>query len=130
MNRAWSRVTTMLSSNREVFLTISGLFFFLPYFAFMLLMPDTMAVFDQMAQSGETITKEQRVAVFRALPTVFWIAMASMGLVQAAGVLSLLCLVGDSARPTAGEAIRRGLAALPTYIGVLLLQMVVFMFAV
>lgn len=130
MNRAWSRVTTMLNSNREVVLTISGLFFFLPYLAFMLLMPDTMAMFDQMAASGDAITEEQLSALLRSLPTGFWIAMVALGLVQAVGVLSLLCLIGDSARPTAGEAIRRGLAALPTYVGVLLLQMVVFMFAV
>lgn len=129
MNRAWSRVTTMLNSNREIVLTISGLFFFLPYLAFVLLLPDVSTMFDQLAQSGDPMTEEQMNAFLASLPAGFWIAVAALGLVQATGVLSLLCLIGDSARPTAGEAIRRGLAALPTYIGVLLLQMVAFMLA-
>ena len=43
MNRAWNDALRLLRASRDVILIVAGAFFFLPYFAFMLLTPDPLA---------------------------------------------------------------------------------------
>jgi hypothetical protein len=49
-------------------------------------------------------------------------ALIGVGLVQTIGTLTVLTLLTDTARPTVGEAIRRGLRAAPSLIGAQLLM--------
>ncbi|MEL7218162.1 MAG: hypothetical protein AAGK01_06995 [Pseudomonadota bacterium] len=42
MGQAWNEATTMLSANRDTVLAIAGLFFFLPYFALALFIPEAI----------------------------------------------------------------------------------------
>jgi len=87
---------------------LAGVFFLLPSLALSLLFPqpepapgaDQSAMMAQMAQY-------YRQAMPVALP---------MAVLQAAGTLGLLTLLTDRARPTVGEAIRAGFAALLPYL--------------
>jgi len=107
-NRAWGQATAAIRANREVVVALAGVFFLLPSLALSLLFPqpepapgaDQSAMMAQMAQY-------YRQAMPVALP---------MAVLQAAGTLGLLTLLTDRARPTVGEAIRAGFAALLPYL--------------
>ena len=51
MNRAWTDALSLIQANLGVVAIVAGVFFFLPYLAFMLLMPDAMASM-QFAERG------------------------------------------------------------------------------
>jgi hypothetical protein len=108
-NRAWLHATAVLRANREVLIALAGVFFLLPILAFTLFFPQPTppAGADEAAMLAFASQYYARTMPF-ALP---------MGAVQAAGTLGLLTLLTDRTRPTVGQAIRTGFAALLPYLG-------------
>ncbi len=105
LNAAWDHAVQLLASNREVMLVLAGVFFFLPYVLFLLAVPipDFAAV---AGPSGET-TPALAAAVNGFLADYWW-AIALLSLVQTAGGIAVMAVVGDPARPTVGTAMQRG----------------------
>ncbi|WP_052768829.1 glycerophosphoryl diester phosphodiesterase membrane domain-containing protein [Aurantiacibacter marinus] len=121
MGKAWNDAVAMLVANKDVVLIIAGVFFFLPNAIASLAMPQATAELEAMTASGAEPDPEAMLEMFTAMYAEIWWVIVLLALFQAAGVLSLLALLTDSARPTVGEALKLGAKALIPYIGVQLL---------
>ncbi len=120
MSRAWSDATSLLRANRDVLLIVAGVFFFLPYLAMSLLLPD-------YASSIETTAADPGDAAqaFDQLAQVYgriWWALLLVLIIQGIGMLAVLALLTERSRPTVGEAIAHGAKGLVTYIAAQVLQ--------
>lgn len=117
MNRAWNDAVRLLRLSREVTLVIAGAFFFLPYFAFMLLTPDPLA---GLAKDATPDGKVLMARLSEFYSQVWWIALIVL-IVQAVGMIGLIALLTDRRRPTVAEALKLGLRRMPSYIAAYLL---------
>lgn len=123
MGKAWTETTGLTGSNRDTIGAIAGLFFFLPSFALALLAPDVVnpepvptAGADPQAVMQATINQ------ISAAYAESWLLMLTLSIAQFIGSLALLALLTDSARPTVGEALTRGVKSIPSYIGAQILS--------
>lgn len=110
MGAAWSTATALIGRNRDVVLVIAGVFFFLPSFAVALAMPQPEALVG--ATPGDAQALMNAMMGFYA---DYWWALLLTFVAQGIGTLALLTLLTDRARPTVGEAIKRGAIAFPSY---------------
>lgn len=120
MSRAWNDATALLGSNRDVLLIVAGVFFFLPYLAMALLLPNYATSLETSAANPADVDQafEQMVEVYGQI----WWALLLVLIIQGIGMLAVLALLTDRSRPTVGEAIGIGAKGLPSYIGTQLLQ--------
>ena len=104
MNRAWTEALSLIQANIGVVATVAGVFFFLPYLAFALLMPE-MANFAVEPNSDDpTAAFDQVMALYA---DIWWI-MLLLIVAQTVGTLALLALLRADNRPTGGQAITVG----------------------
>ena len=115
MGLAWSDATALLAGNRNVVMVVAGVFFFLPYFAIMLLVPETMQ--PQAEMGADPADAEQAMQMLGQLYADIWWVFVIIGVTQAIGMLALMTLLTDRNRPTVGEAIARGGRGFLSYIG-------------
>ena len=114
MNRAWNQATSLIGANKDVVFIVAGVFFFVPYLAMMIAMPDAQAIVDP---ANTEAVFEQLGAAYAGL----WWALLLVTLLQAAGMLGLMALLTDHRRPTLGEALKIGALKTLSYIGAYLL---------
>ena len=117
MNSAWSDAVRRIGGNRHVVLVVAGVFFFLPYFAFMLISPDPLAGMSAAASNDAKAVIERLSAFYSQL----WWVILIIVLVQAAGMLGLIALLTDRSRPTVAQALKLGASKVLSYIGAYLL---------
>ena len=113
MGEAWSQAVLMLGANRDLIGVVAGVFFFLPYLALMLMVPDMSAALPAQPAGSDP------QAMFDALMAVYgriWPYLLIVVILQGIGSLALLALLRDSARPTLGEALKLGLFAFLPYV--------------
>ncbi|MDR2856812.1 MAG: hypothetical protein LBV50_03080 [Novosphingobium sp.] len=112
-NLAWKQATSLVAANRELLLTLAGVFFFLPSFAL------TMLIAPPEVRPGAT--PEQMAAMLEPFLAAIapWAIIGSV--IQGLGQLAVLDLLGRGGRPTVGEALRKALAGLAGFIAVQLL---------
>ena len=119
MGRAWNDAMALLRGNQQVVLIVAGVFFFLPNLALMLLMPETMAQAEtQVAGDADFGAAIETASV---LYGKIWWQLTVISTLSAVGMLGLLALLTDRARPTVGEALKTGVVCLLPYIGAQLL---------
>ena len=116
LGRAWNEATALLAANKDVVLIVAGVFFFLPNVISTLLLPSQEAMVMQMEAMGANPDPEDMMAMIGDYFAQSWWIYLVFGLVQAAGVLGLLALLTDKARPTVGEALGFGVKALVPYL--------------
>ncbi len=109
MGRAWRDAVAMINANREVMLVISGVFFFLPSLAFVLLIPEI-----QPPTSDNPEEVERLLLEFYSANSPYFIIM---GVIQVVGLLAVLALLRDDRRPTVGDALKVGVTGVLPYIG-------------
>lgn len=104
---AWQTATRLVSTNRDMLLAVAGVFFLLPSLAFSVFVPEP-----QMAEgmSPEKMMQVMAEAWTSALPLLIVVS-----LLQMAGTVTVLVIMTDPARPTVGQSIQRGFAALLPY---------------
>lgn len=107
-NRAWTQASQAVSANREVVLSLAGVFFLLPQLVF--------AIFFPQPEMGTGMNEQQVMAAVKAYYSSILPVMIPIALFQALGTLSLLCLLDSDRRPTVGEAIRAGVKGLLPYL--------------
>jgi hypothetical protein len=117
MNRAWNDAVRLLNKSRDVILVVAGVFFFLPYFAFILIGPDPMAG----ANPAQPLAAEETFARLSHYYSQVWWAFLLVALLQALGMLGLLALLTDRRRPTVAEALKIGAMKVLPYIAAYLL---------
>lgn len=108
-NRAWKEASGNISRNRDALLAVAGVFFLLPQLA--------LALFFPQPEPAVGMSEQQIIALAQAYYVSILPATIPMLILQAIGTLSLLSLLRHATRPTVGEALRLGLAGLPTYLG-------------
>lgn len=108
MNRAWREAGEMVTANREVLLVVAGLFFFLPSLAFALFVP--------APQPTAGANPEQMAAMVAQFyqGNLPWLLLISV--LQMVGVLTMLALLRDQAKPTVGDALKRGVIGAALYL--------------
>ena len=110
MGRAWNEATALVFANKDVVGIVAGVFFFLPYLALSLLMPDA---------AQPEFDPQNTEAALDALSTLYaenWWAFLLTSVLQMVGMLALFALLTDRARPTVGEALKRGTFGFPSYL--------------
>ena len=115
MGRAWSDAMALLRGNRDVVLVVAAVFFFLPYLAMILLLPDFAASLNPPAASDPADASAVLEQMTRIYAEIWW-AMLLLIMIQAVGMLGLLALLTDRGRPTVGEALKTGLICLIPYL--------------
>lgn len=113
MSQAWRDATAMMNGNREVLLIVAGIFFLLPSLALSLSIGDL--------QQAIMADPENAQAMIADIYGNWWWLIAIMLIAQFVGYLALLALLRDSGRPTVGEALKTGIAALLPAIGAYIL---------
>lgn len=105
LNAAWDQAVRLIAANREVMLVLGGMFFFLPYVLFLVLvpMPDFAAV---AGPSGENTNA--LMAAMNGFLADYWWAILLLSLVQTVGAIAVMAVIGDPKRPTVRDAMRRG----------------------
>lgn len=112
-NLAWKQASSAVSANREVLLALAGVFFLLPSLALSLLFPQPEPAAGMNSEAMMKLLSEY----YRSVMPFF----VPVGLLQAAGSLTMLTLFTDRTRPTVGEAIRQGFLGMFPYVSALLL---------
>jgi hypothetical protein len=119
MGRAWNDAMALLRGNQQVVLIVAAVFFFLPNLALMLLMPETMTQAETQVAGDADLGAAIRTA--GVLYQEIWWQLTLISILSAIGMLGLLALLTDRARPTVGEALKTGIVCLLPYIGAQLL---------
>ena len=112
MNLAWSDAVRRIGANRDMVLVVAGVFFFLPYFAFMLISPDPLAGMSAAASNDAKAVIERLSAYYS---RIWWVILIIL-LLQAAGMLGLIALLTDRSRPTVAQALKLGASKVLSYI--------------
>lgn len=120
MARAWDGAVALIRGNRDVILIVAGVFFFLPYLAMSLFVPDMAGNAGMDAGGGKT--PEEAMQAMMETVSGNMPLLIIVGILQAVGVLGLLSLLTDEGRPTVGEALQTGARSLLPYIGAQILQ--------
>jgi hypothetical protein len=123
MGAAWNEAMRLLAANRQVVAIVAGVFFFLPYLAFMLLFMNQMEALEasQMANPEPGAVGK---AMFGFYGEIWWV-LVLMAVIQAIGMLGLLALLTDRSRPTVGQALAIGAKLFLPYLGAQLIVSVV-----
>ncbi|QWC56469.1 hypothetical protein F7D01_04605 [Erythrobacter sp. 3-20A1M] len=127
LNRAWTDALGLVSANSSVVAIVAGVFFFLPYLALMLFAPQMFAGIEAQAQTQDP---QAMMDAMMGVYAQYWWVFVLMLLIQTIGMIALIALLGDRARPTVGDAIVSAIKLLPSYIGASLLTALAFMVVV
>lgn len=123
MGAAWNEAMRLIAANRQVVAIVAGVFFFLPYLAFMLLFMNQMEALEasQIANPDPSAVGQAMLGFYGQI----WWVLLLMVVIQAIGMLGLLALLTDRSRPTVGEALAIGTKLFLPYLGAQLVVSVV-----
>lgn len=110
---AWASATRMVAVNRDLLIAIAGVFFLLPGLA--------GAVFVPSPVMTSSMSEAQMLNVMQTYYASSLPVLVLLSLLPMAGMLTMLVVMLDGARPTVAQAIRRSLIALPSYFAAQLL---------
>jgi len=110
---AWTAARQMVGANRDMLLAIGGVFFLLPSLVISLAVTPPQLPDGATSEELWPILREFYVGL---LPWAVPAMVLSM-----AGTLALQLIMTDPARPTVGQAIRRGFALTPSFLAAQLL---------
>lgn len=115
---------SLIAQNKDTVGAIIGLFFFLPYFAVTLLVPQAANPPGPDVAPGASPDAAARAALdqMTAAYADNWPVLLGVTVIQFIGSLTLLSLLGNPDSPTVGQSLRRGMAAVPSYFAAQLLS--------
>lgn len=118
MGAAWSSAMSLIAQNKDTVGAIVGLFYFLPYLAVVLLVPEAANPQGPEVAPGASPDAAAQAAIDQLTQAYAdnWAVLVSVTIAQFIGSLSLLALLGNPDSPTVGEALKRGLGAAPSYL--------------
>ena len=114
LGKAWNDAVALLQANMQVVLIVAGVFFFLPNAIAAIALPQPTEL-EAMMANGAQPDLEAVSEIMRGYYASNWYWFVLLGLVQGVGVLGLLALLTDRARPTVGEALAFGAKGLIPY---------------
>ena len=117
-NAAWKEASALVAANREVLFTLAGVFFLIPSLA--------LAILAGEPEVEPGMDRDQIAAALWAFYGHWWWLILLSSILQVVGILAILTLMRDRARPTVGEAIAAGLGGTLSYLGAQLLFVIGF----
>lgn len=120
MNRAWNDAMALIGANKDVLFVVAGVFFFLPYLVFVLMMPDVGTSMTDPAAD------EQALARMTEFYSSMWWLVLVLSVIQGIGMLGILALLTDHRRPTVAEALKIGASKILSYLAAYLLLGIAF----
>ena len=118
LDTAWKDTTTLVRDNLGLLAVLSGVFYFLPYFAALLWVPGmSELVTGQMDPNSDRME-----AMVQAMFADYWWAFLLLTFVQGIGLLSMLALLRRRANPTVAEAITVGVRSVASYVAATILM--------
>ena len=114
MNGAWNEAVRMLLANKQLLGVLAGVFFFLPFLALVILVPQPAGL---EAAAGDS---EKMEAMVQAFAQDNWVAFTAFALVFLVGALSIMGLLGGGERRTVAGALKVGALGLLPFIVCLL----------
>lgn len=107
----------LIAQNKDTVGAIVGLFYFLPYLAVGLLVPEAANPQGPEVAPGASPDAAAQAAIDQLTQAYAdnWPVLLAVTIAQFIGSLSLLALLGNPDSPTVGEALKRGLGAAPSY---------------
>jgi hypothetical protein len=117
-NRAWQQAVGLFSANKELLLVLAGVFFFLPGLASAFFLADSQAQIIRDLNGIDSHDPRAMLAAFSQFYIKIGPYMLLLALAQTVGMMAMMALLTDAARPTVGQAIALGLRRLPTVLGV------------
>jgi len=117
MGKAWSDAMALLSGNFGLVATIVGLFYFLPSFAFALLLPEVANPAPPPMPAGEDpdAVLEVTLAALQQQYAEGWPYLLVISLTAYIGAVAVLALFQERGNPTVGDALKTGFMGAPTY---------------
>ncbi len=115
LGAAWNSAVALMSANKDVILVVAGVFFFLPNAIFTMVIPEVAEPSSSANPDDIEMVYAQAAEQLSAHFSSYWWTYLLLGVVQTIGVLGLLTLLTDRARPTVGEALQAGAAGLLPY---------------
>ncbi len=116
MGKAWTQATGLIGTNKDTISAIAGLFFFLPSLASALLVPELANPPQPSPDADPQLAMRAMMDQMSAIYAANWPLLLGLVIAQFAGSMSLFALLTDRGNPTVGEALRTGLASLPSYL--------------
>jgi hypothetical protein len=116
MGKAWTQATGLIGTNKDTISAIAGLFFFLPSLASALLVPELANPPQPAPNADPQLAMRAMMDQMSAIYAANWPLLLGLVIAQFAGSMSLFALLTDRGNPTVGEALRTGLASLPSYL--------------
>lgn len=116
--KAWTDAVGLISGNRDAVLAVAGLFFFLPAFAFYLLLPEAMVPQEAPPPDGtdiEVIMEAAQAQMMEQLSNYWWVTLV-ITVAQWFGMLALMALLTDRGNPTVRDAMGIGARGLIPYV--------------
>lgn len=107
LGAAWNEATAMMSANKELLLVLGGIFFLVPALLVAAIVPAVPQMPIATSEDFERLV-EAALEIFYE----WWEVYAIVLLVQMLGYLSIIALLRDVSRPSVGQAISDGAAAL------------------
>lgn len=105
---AWQSASGMVAKNRDMLLAVAGAFFMLPSLFFAIMVPEPVIPAGIAGSAALQLLSDYYDA---ALPYLLLVTI-----LQIAGILTLLIVMTDRARPTVGQAIGRGFRSTLSYL--------------
>ena len=118
-DRAWQETLQLIQANRSLLAIIAGVFFFVPYAIFAMLVPD-YSQFDMT----DPAAMDAMSAVMMAFYRDNWWMLLIMAILQAIGLMGMLALLRHRGKPTVGQGLGQGVAMLLPYLAATFLQSV------
>lgn len=118
LDTAWKDTSRLLRDNFALLVVLAGVFFFVPYAALMLFLPE-------LAELGQIQADPGSDAMFDALMAIYanyWWVFLIVAIVQGIGLLAMLALLRHRDKPTVADAITAGAVSFPSYFIAQLLQ--------
>ena len=122
MSRAWSEAISKTGANFGLLAIIGGVFFFVPSVLMFVAVPDMLGA---MMQPG--FDPENAAALFADVGPSFFGIYFLILLASWVGYIAMIALVSDGQKPTVGEAIMRGVKALPTLIAMTIMFFIAYL---
>ena len=112
LDTAWKDTTNLVRDNLGLLAVLSGVFYFLPYFAALLWVPGMSELFTGQMDPNSDRTQAMVEAMF----ADYWWAFLLLTFLQGIGLLSMLALLRRRANPTVAEAITVGVRSVASYV--------------
>ncbi|UVI40305.1 glycerophosphoryl diester phosphodiesterase membrane domain-containing protein [Qipengyuania spongiae] len=114
LSAAWERGTASIGANREIVLVLAGVFLFIPLFAIFLVLLGSGFDFTGNPDADQAQQAMRFAALIGEFLGQYWWLLLIAFILQAAGSIAIIRILGDAAKPTVGDVLKLAARLVPT----------------